>query len=154
MFFHYLFANFNTIPFRGAPPGSLPETWSVTSFTVHSFFSLLASGAGLAKGEHIGLPGDDAEGEAGTEEAGVGSGVGSLSDDKSESDKGNVLSGQGGTGGQTSSSFTDFSDLSVEDDLRCGSLESERERWNFSMDDGSIDVGVMVADGDKEATGG
>lgn len=77
----------------------------------------------------MGLPGEDADGEAGKDEAGVGSGVGSLSDVKSESDNGNVLSGQGGTGGQKSSSFTDFSDLSVEEDLRCGrSLESDNER--------------------------
>lgn len=130
-FSYYLFASFNTIPFLGAPPVSPPGPgpWSVTSFTVHSFFSLLASEAGLAKGEHIGLSaGDDAEGETGTEEAGVGRGVGSLSDEKSESDSGNVLSGHGGTGGQSSSSFTDFSDLSVEEDLRCRSLESEKER--------------------------
>lgn len=100
----------------------------MTSLTVHSFFSPLASEAGLAKGEHIGLPGDDADGEAGTEEAGVGRGVGSLSEDTSDSDNGNVLSGHGGTGGQSSSSFTDFSDRSVEEDLRCKSLESENER--------------------------
>ena len=77
----------------------------------------------------MGLPGEDADGEAGKEEAGVGSGVGSFSDVKSESDSGNVLSGQGGTGGQNSSSFTHFSDLSVEEDLRCGrSLESDNDR--------------------------
>ena len=122
--------------------------------TVHSFFSLLASEAGLANGEHIGLPGDEAEGDAGTEDAGVGSGVGSLREEKSDSDNGNVLSGHGGTGGQTSSSFKDFSDLSVEEDLRCGSLESEKERWNFSMDDTSVGVGVVVADGDKDDAGG
>ena len=84
--FYYLFANFKTIPFRGAPPVSLLDPWSVTSLTVHSFFSLLASEAGLANGEHIGLPGDEAEGDAGTEDAGVGSGVGSLSEEKSDSD--------------------------------------------------------------------
>lgn len=130
IFLYYLFASFNTIPFLGAPPESPaePGPWSVTSLTVHSFFSLLASEAGLAKGEHIGLPGDDAEGEAGTEEAGVGRGVGSLSEETSDSDNGNVLSGHGGTGGHSSSSFTDFSDLSVEEDLRCKSLESENER--------------------------
>lgn len=96
--------------------------------TVHSFFSLLASEAGLANGEHIGLPGEDASGEAGKDEAGVGRGVGSLSDVKSDSDNGNVLSGHGGTGGHSSSSFTDFSDLSVDEDLRCTSLESDNER--------------------------
>lgn len=154
IFFHYLFASFKTIPLRGAPPVSLLDPWSVTSLTVHSFFSPLASEAGLANGEHIGLPGDEAEGEAGTEDAGVGSGVGSLSEEKSDSDKGNVLSGHGGTGGQISSSFRDFSDLSVEEDLRCGSFESERERWNFSMVVGCDDVGVVDADGDKDDTGG
>ena len=126
----YLFANLRTIPFLGGPPESLPEPgpWSVTSLTVHSFFSLLASEAGLARGEHMGLPGEDAAGEAGNEEAGVGSGVGSLSAVKSVSDSGKFLSGHGGTGGQSSSSKTDFSDLSVEEDLRCASLESESER--------------------------
>lgn len=101
----------------------------MTSFTVHSFFSLLASEAGLANGEHIGLPpADDADGEAGKEDAGVGRGVGSLREVKSDSDNGNVLSGHGGTGGQISSSFKDFSDLSVDEDLRQGSLESDNDR--------------------------
>lgn len=100
----------------------------MTSFTVHSFFSLLASEAGLANGEHIGLPADDADGEAGKEDAGVGRGVGSLREVKSDSDNGNVLSGHGGTGGHISSSFKDFSDLSVDEDLRHGSLESDNER--------------------------
>lgn len=76
----------------------------------------------------MGLPADEGEGDAGKDEAGVGRGVGSLRELRSLSESGNVLSGQGGTGGQISSSLIDFSSLSVDEDLRCGSLESDNDR--------------------------
>lgn len=147
----YLFASFKTIPFRGGPPESLPDPgpWSVTSLTVHSFLSLLASDAGLANGLHIGLPTDEADGDAGIDEAGVGRGVGSLRELKSVSESGNVLSGHGGTGGQISSSFIDLSSLSVDEDLRWGSFESDNDRWNLSTKGSVPEVDEFVTDGDN-----
>lgn len=76
----------------------------------------------------MGLPADEAVGDAGKDEAGVGRGVGSLRELRSLSESGNVLSGHGGTGGQISSSLIDFSSLSVDEDLRCGSFESDNDR--------------------------
>ena len=75
---------------------------------------------------------------------------------KSESERGNILSGQGGTGGHISSSFTDLSDLSVDEDLRCASFESDNERLNLSAMGHMAEVGVVIPDGDKvvEGTGG
>jgi len=93
----------------------------VTSFTVHSFFSLSilsfisVSLAGLARGEHIGLEeGDSKAGDAGVEGTGVGRGVGSFKEASSVSDRGKLRRENGFTVGHDSPSI--FTRLSVDDD--------------------------------------
>lgn len=67
----------------------------------------------------MGLPGDDAAGEAGIDDTGVGRGVGSLRPRISVSDRGKVLSGNGDTAGQLSNSPL-LSAQSVDEVLRGG----------------------------------
>ena len=149
----HLLASLRTMPLRGCPvsPDGL-EFWSVvTNLTVHSF-SLAWSGNGLAKGEHIGLPVDDAAGEAGMDDTGVGRGVGSFKLRTSVSVSGNCLSGHGTTVGQLSASEF-LSVHSADDDPRGRLWDSEKERWSFSTGDNMLGVPPAVGVTDRVEAG-